>query len=589
VNARFGRRQILEVQVPKLAPLLGVILALGAGLLLRAALRNDYDPTLDWGVRLNWARRIVEATELGPLTAVGAAALRGDADRVFALLAGRQGSLLFALASGAYLYPTEFVRFGSAALMALGLEITGYSLGAAKLLAIAADLVGVALVYPLSRALRLSRTTAVVLVAILSLLAAKALFSVQAFYHLFGAAATTVCLLAFARALRSLPAASVRVWLGVGVLFGLSMYVNWFLQQLAFVASLIALLARGFEEGCLRRALRCGIAMAAAATATTLPAILHAGLHWSARGWSPTSDYGAAAEAMSLSNGFERIAAYASGAAEYFTLPLLFAALLGGIVIARDRATRPAFWLFGSWLAMHAAFFGLTSDLGVRFMRPFQIVELPVALWAACGIAALGRALARRLTGTRGRGPHAAAAAAVATALVLLAALAPNLHRDLSLLRGRSDIADSMPRFHNEYPRTREVMELCDDLAAVLPAGSNVLAYSWQLLEAVCPAASRWQMVNLHGFCRIPDERERRQWLATRFPRYRADAPHLVILERRYETDVAGQEHCLEQVASFAVLGPGRVELEGRDAPEAFYARALLLEPRPTSATTSER
>ena len=470
--------------------------------------------------------------------------------------------------------------------MALGLEITGYSLGAAKLLAIAADLVGVALVFPLSRAIRLSRTTGVVSVAILSLLAAKALFSVQAFYHLFGAAATIVCLLAFARALGSLPASSVRAWLGVGVVFGLSMYVNWFLQQVACAAALIALLARGFEEGCLGRALRCGIAMSAAATVIVLPAILYAGLQWFGLGWNPTSGYDAAAGAMSLSppNGFERIAAYAACAAEYFSLPLLFAALLGGVVLARDRATRPAFWLFGSWLAMHAAFFGLISDLGGQFMRTFQSVELPVALWAACGIAALGSALGRRLAGTRGQGPHAAAAAALATAVVLLAALAPNLHRDLSLLRGRSDIADSMPRFHREYPRSREVMELCDDLAAVLPAGSNVLAYSWQLLEAVCPAASRWQVVNLRGLCGIPDDTGRRQWLATRFPRYRADALHLVILERRYETDVTDQERCLEQVASFAPLRPGR-----RGARGARCSRRLLRQGSPPGAAPYQR
>ena len=579
------------MRAPKPALVLGVVLALGAGLLLRAALRHDYDPSFDWGVRLDWARRIVEATELGPLSSVGVAMLRGDAARVFALLAERQGSLLFAVASGIYVYPTELLRLGSVALMSLGLEVTGYGLGAAKLLAIAADLIGVALVVPLSRAIRLSRTTGVVCVAILSLLAAKALFSVQAFYHLFGAAATTLCLLAFARALDSLPAASARRWLGIGVLFGLSMYVNWFVQQLAFAAALIALLARGFADGCLGRALRCGIAMSAAAAGTLLPAILYAGLHWFALGWHPTKGTYATGGAVSLSppNAFERIAAYATGAVEYFTLPLLIAALLGGVVLARDRATRPAFWLFGSWIAMHAAFFALISDFGGRFMRSFQSAELPIALWAACGIAALGGALARMPARAPRQGPRATAAAAFATAVVLLVALAPNLQRDASLLRGRSDIAGSMPRFHSEYPRSRELMGLCDELEAVVPAGSNVLTESWQLLEAVCPAASRWQVVNLGGLCRIPDDTGRRQWLTTRFPRYRADALHLVILERRYAMDVTEQERCLEDVASFALLRPGRVVLEGRDAPDAFYARALLLEPDRTSAATRER
>jgi hypothetical protein len=568
-----------------------VVLSLAAGILLRAALRDDYDPSLDWGVRLNWARRILQATELGPLISVGAAALRGDVSSAFSLLSGRQGSLLFAVASGVYVYPTELLRFGSVALMALGLVVTGYSLGAAKLLAIASDLIGVALVVPLSRALRLSRTTGVVSVAILSLLAAKALFAVQAFYHLFGAAATTLCLLAFARALRSPPGRSVRAWLGVGALFGLSMYVNWFLQQLALAAALFALLARGFEEGWLGRALRCGIAMSAAAAVSVLPAIVYAGLHWYALDWHPTSGTYATGGAVSLypPNGFERIAAYTAGAAEYFTLPLLVAALLGGVVLARDRATRPAFWLLGSWLAMHAGFFGLISDFGGRFMRTFQSAELPVALWAACGIAALGSALARGLARARGQGPHTAAAAALATAVVLLVALAPNLRRDVSLLRGRGDISGSMPRFHSEYPRSRDVMELCDQLAVMVPAGSNVLTESWQLLEAVCPAARRWQVVNLPGVCQFPDDTGRRQWLATRFPRYRSDAPHLVILERRTGSSAADQERCLERLVSFAVLHPVGVALEGRDAPDAFYTRALLLEPDGASATTSDR
>jgi hypothetical protein len=374
------------------------------------------------------------------------------------------------------------------------------------------------------------------------------------------------------------------------VLFGVSMYVNWFLQQLAFAAALISLLARGFADRSFGRVLRCGIAMTAAAACTVLPVILYAGLQWFALGWHPTKGTHVTGGAVSLSppNMFERIAGYATGAVEYFTLPLLIAALLGGIVLARDRTTRPAFVLFGSWLAMHVAFFGLISDFGGRFMRAFQSVELPIALWAACGIAALGSALARMLARARQQEPHAPAAAAFATAVVLLVALAPNLRRDVLLLRSSSDIAASMPRFHSEYPRSRELMELCDDLEAMLPAGSNVLMESWQLLEAVCPAASRWQVVNLGGLCLFPEDTGRRQWLTARFPRYRADALHLVILERRYGMDVTDQERCVEDLASFALLRPGLVVLEGRDAPDAFYARALLLEPDPTSVTTRE-
>jgi hypothetical protein len=61
--------------------LAGVLLA---GLGLRLAVRNAYEPSIDLGVRLNWARRIASAESFGPVAAARAVpVLTGDSPSGF--------------------------------------------------------------------------------------------------------------------------------------------------------------------------------------------------------------------------------------------------------------------------------------------------------------------------------------------------------------------------------------------------------------------------------------------------------------------------------------------------------------------------
>ena len=214
-----------------------------AGLALRLAILEAYEPSIDLGVRLNWARRIATAQSIGPVQEIAQRLAAGEIGAVRELLGSRQDSLLFAVASNLYAYIPDVMRLGSALAMALWNRAFGWELATSRLLSILVDLAGVAVLAACSARLTGSRRAALIGAAVLALLPAKVLLSVQSYYHVFGGPAALVALWSFVASPAFAPSAASggRPWTGVtrtGPAFGASMYFDWFQPQLAWVAAL---------------------------------------------------------------------------------------------------------------------------------------------------------------------------------------------------------------------------------------------------------------------------------------------------------------------------------------------------------------
>ena len=138
---------------------------------------------------------------------------------------------------------------------------------------------------------------------------------------------------------------------------------------------------------------------------------------------------------------------------------------------------------------------------------------------------------------------------ALAAAMLVMST---SLTRLPAIAAGGAGLEERMPRYHAEYPRGHEILDLCQQLGERLPEGSNLLADSWQLLQAVCPQAERWSVVNLGGICGRPDEAAQRDYLRSYFPSHRWERSTSSCLDRRYARPLAEQERCLATVMQLA-------------------------------------
>jgi hypothetical protein len=556
--------------------LAGVLLA---GLGLRLAILNAYEPSIDLGVRLNWARRIATAQSLGPFPEIAQRLAAGDVGALRELLGSRQDSLLFAVASNLYAYIPDVMRLGGALAMALWNRAFGWELATSRLLSILVDVAGVAVLALCSARLSGSRRVGLAAAAVLALLPAKILLSVQSYYHVFGGTAALVGVFAFvsspAFAARQ-PASGARPWTGVkrtGLAFGASMYFDWFQPQLAWVAALAYATWAGSRSRDLGAALQRFAAMTAVVLAVTSPILVFAGFHRFVLGTDVAGGYSGVTDQMGASSLLrgEALLGYARVLGAYFSWPVLIAALFGLAAAWRGSGERGAAWLIGSWVALHFAVFGLLTSVGSDHLRSFQHVETPIAIAAGLGAIQLARLAAR------GMGHLAAPEPgwlAIASAILVISL---SLVRLPAIAAGGAGLEARMPRYHAEYPRGHEVLDLCADLAERLPENSVLLSDSWQLLQAVCPQAQRWSVVNLGGVCARPDEAAQREYLRSYFPSHRWESPHFALLDRRYASPLAEQERCLATVMQLGGRARAVPVLTG--APDAgFLERVVRLE-----------
>ena len=519
------------------------------GLALRLAILEAYEPSIDLGVRLNWARRIATAQSLGPVPEIARHLAAGEVGAVRELLGSRQDSLLFAVASNLYAYIPDVMRSGGALVMAVWNRAFGWELATSRLLTILVDLAGVAVLAACSARLTGSRRAALVSAAVLAWLPAKILLSVQSYYHVFGWTAALVALWSFVAspAFAARSASGGRPWTGVirtGLAFGAAMYFDWFQPQLAWVAALACTIWAGRRSGDPGATLKRFAAMTGVVLVVTLPILVFAGFHHFVLGTDVSGGYSAVAEQLGAPSllGAAAIRGYLRTLGEYFSGPVLVAALLGIGAAWRSATARGEAWLLSSWAAIHVAVFGLLTSVGSDHVRSFQHLETPVGLAAGLGAIQLARLLAIRLGAPGVPEPRWLAPA------VALLVISVNLTRFPALAAGGAGLEARMPLYHAEYPRGHEILDLCQQLGERLPAGSNLLSDSWQLLQAVCPQAEQWSVVNLAGICARPDEAAQREYLRSYFPSHRWEREHFVLLDRRYAHPLAEQERCVETV-----------------------------------------
>jgi hypothetical protein len=556
--------------------LAGVLLA---GLGLRLAILSAYEPSIDLGVRLNWARRIATAESFGPLAEMAQRLAAGEVGAVRALLASRQDSFLFAVLSNLYAYIPDVMRLGSALAMAAWNLAFGFDLATSRLLTILVDLAGVAVLAFCTALLTGSRRAGLAAAAVLAGLPAKVLLTVQSYYHVFGWTAALVALWSFAAspAFAARAPSGVRPWGGVartGLAMGASMYFDWFQPQLVWVGALACTLWNGAQSRDLVAAIRRFAAMTAILLCVTAPILVFAAFHHFVLGTDVAGGYSDVADQLAAPSWLsgDGLAGYGRVLREYFSLPVLLAALLGLAAAWRRRGERGAASLLTVWAAIHFAAFALLTSVGSDHVRSFQHLETPVAIAAGWGIVQLARAAARGIGS-----PGLAEPAWLALAAVLLVA-SVSLARAPALAAGAEDLAERMPLYHAQYPRGHEIIDLCQQLGERVPEGSSLLANSWQLLEAVCPQAKRWSVVNLGGICARPDATAQREYLREYFPSHRWEQEHFVVLDRRYALPLAQQEQCLSTVMQ--LLGSQRAVpvLSGPASPSAFLERVVRLE-----------
>jgi hypothetical protein len=530
--------------------LLGLILALGGG--LRLAVLDDYESGVDFTIRLNWARRLVVANELGPLSEVASLAVHGRARELIDLLPRHPDSLLFAVGSGTYPFPNEGFRLGSVALMAGWLRATGYGFENARLFSAAIDLLGVALVGLLAIAFTRSALAGLAAAALLALLPAKALFSFQAFYHVFAGAGAAACLLAFARCLprrEGEEPARPAAFAAVGLAFGALMYVNWLLPQLALLIAGVHAAAVGWRTRVLRAVLLRGALCAAVAVAVVSPMAVYCLIHLLFLGWDVTSGSALSNEAKVRAAGSlgGNLSSYLANATEYYTWPVGVAALLGCAAMLREPRLRASGCAMGLWLSLHLLFFGILTPLGGWHLRVFQLLEIPVAICAGAGLGLLAESLVHG--GRAGRVPAARWGLVSAAVAVLLAAPVAQAGR---LLQGSGSAESALPGFHATHDRGRPLVALCDAIAREVPAGANVWLDAWQTAEAVCWEGGTRRFVNLgsrgSGFCgRSGEARDR--YLETF--RVLPNAPGFVAVEVSRRRELLPQERCADEVVAY--------------------------------------
>jgi hypothetical protein len=328
------------------------------------------------------------------------------------------------------------------------------------------------------------------------------------------------------------------------------MYFDWFISQLAFALALVYGLLEGMHSRAFRRMLHDCLIVVAVAAVITLPVTLYLLLHFLFLDWNLIRGFGTNWEQNVMTLRSTRVVAlleYARSLREYFTLPVLLAASAGIVLLGRDRKRWPAAALLGGWIALHICFFGILTGIGGSETRAFQIAEIPVALLASFAVSEVVLWIAKRLRGVEWIGGRVAAALAFSVGLAgVLSVAGGGL---AALYRGVDGLQSRMPRFHRQYYTGPAVPDLCADLASVIPPGSNLLApqYSWQLVEAVCPGAERWQFVNMGGLCRRKGADARRSYLRTYFPRYRDPAPHFAMIERPDRETFVKQSQCLAE------------------------------------------
>jgi hypothetical protein len=550
-----------------------------SGLGLRLAILNAYEPSIDLGVRLNWARRIASAESFGPLAEMAQRLAAGEAGAARALLASQQDSFLFAVLSNLYAYIPDVMRLGSALSMAAWNLAFGFELATSRLLTILVDLAGVAVLAFCTARLTGSRRAGLAAAAVLAWLPAKALLTVQSYYHVFGWTAALVALWSFAAspAFAARSQSSSRPWTGVvrtGLAMGASMYFDWFQPQLVWVAALACTLWNGWASGDPGAAIRRFAATTAVLLCVTAPILFFSAFHHFVLGTDVAGGYSDVADQMAAPSWLssQALAGYGRVLLEYFSLPVLLAALVGLAAAWRAREDRGAAWLLSVWAGLHFAVFALLTSVGSDHVRSFQHLETPVAIAAGWGAIQLARALAQRI-GSQGL-PEPAWLALGCALLVTSVSLA----RAPALAAGGETLAGRMPLYHAQYPRGHEILDLCQQLGERVPEGSSLLAGSWQLLEAVCPQAERWSVVNLGGICARPGAAAQRAYLREYFPSHRWEQPHFVVLDRRYGPPLAKQEQCLSTVMQ--LLGSGRAVpvLAGDASPSSFLERVVRLE-----------
>jgi hypothetical protein len=558
--------------------LLAGVLLLGLG--LRLAILDAYEPSLDLGLRLNWARRIATAQSLGPVAEITRRLAAGEVGAVRELLGSRQDSLLFALASNLYAYIPDVMRLGGVLATAAWNRAFGFELATSRLLAILVDVAGVAVLALCSARLTGSRRAALVAAAVLALLPAKILLSVQSFYHVFGGTAALVALWSFVSspAFGARPPSGVRPWRGVkrtGLVFGASMYFDWFQPQLAWVAALAFTIWAGSRSRDLGAALQRFAAMTAVVLAVTSPILVFAGFHYFVLGTDVSGGYVDVADQMAAQSlRGETLLGYGRVLGRYFGWPVLLAALVGISAAWSNPSARGEAWLISSWVAIHLAVFGLLTSVGSDHLRSFQHVETPIGIASGLGAIQLARLAARRMGWPAAPEPGwlALAAAVLVTSI--------SLTRLPAIAAGGAGLDQRMPRFHAEYPRGHEILDLCRELGEKLPEGSVLLSDSWQLLQAVCPQAQRWAVVNLRGICMRPDEAAQRDYLRTYFPSHGWESEHFVVLDRRYALPLAEQERCLATVMQLAGSARAVPVLTGTPG-SGFLERVVRLERGP--------
>jgi hypothetical protein len=316
--------------------------------------------------------------------------------------------------------------------------------------------------------------------------------------------------------------------------------------------------------------------MTAVVLFVTAPFLVFAGFHRFVLHTDVSSGYSTVAEQIGapiLLRG-EALEGYGRNLGEYFTWPVLIAALVGIGAAWRSRAARGEAWLISSWVALHVAAFALVTSAGSDHVRSFQLVETPVAIASGLGAIQLARVGARR-AGYAGV-PEPGWMTLVAWLLVASSGLSylP------ALAAGGAGLDERMPRLHAQHPRGREIRDLCQQLGERLPEGSNLLSDSWQLLQVACPQAEHWSVVNFDGICARPDEVAQREYLRTYFPSHRWEKEHFVVLERRFALPLAEQERCLATVMH--LLGSTRaVPVLAGTSPTGFLERVVRLEREP--------
>ena len=559
--------------------LAGVLLA---GLGLRLAILSAYEPSIDLGVRLNWARRIASAESFGPVAELARSLASGEVGTARALLASRQDSFLFAVLSNLYAYIPDVMRLGSALAMAAWNRAFGFDLATSRLLTILVDLAGIAVLAFCAARLTGSRRAGLAAAAVLAWLPAKVLLTVQSYYHVFGWTAALLALWSFAAspAFAEQPESGVRPWRGVlrtGVAMGASMYFDWFQPQLVWVAALACTLWNGWASRDLGAAIRRFAAMTAVLLCVTAPILVFAAFHYFVLGTDVAGGYGDVADQMAAPSWLssQALAGYGQVLLEYFSLPVLLTALLGLAAAWRAPADRGAAALLTVWAALHFVVFAVLTSVGSDHVRAFQHLETPIAIAAGWGAVQLARALVRRTGSPALPEP---AWLALATALLVTSV---SLVRAPALAAGGEALALRMPLYHAQYPRGHEILDLCQQLGERVPKGSSLLADSWQLLEAVCPQAQRWSVVNLGGICARPDAAAQRAYLREYFPSHRWEQEHFVVLDRRYALPIAKQEQCLATVMQLAGSARAVPVLSGPDSPSAFLERVVRLEREP--------